>query len=139
MRRNVPDLFWQAVSAPPAETTPPPKVLVVDDEEIVRRFLTLFLSRAGYHVETAQDGEAALELFQKHSWDLVMTDQIMPGMKGEEMAATMREQAPDLPIILMTGFAQEVAAPELFIAVLHKPFKQESLLACVNAALKIVT
>lgn len=129
-------LFWQVVTATPAETVSTRKVLVVDDEELVLRVVTLFLSNAGFQVETAESGEAGLELFYKHSWDLVITDQMLPGMKGEKMAATMRETAPGLPIILITGFAKRVAAPELFTAVLHKPFKRDGLLACVNAALK---
>lgn len=99
-----------------------PKVLVVEDEFLIRLTLVEALQDEGYAVVEAETGDAALA--QAHGVHLLLTDIQLPGgMDGRVLAARMREQAPDLPVIYMTGRpdqAFEMASPlDAFIA---KPY-----------------
>lgn len=80
-----------------------PRVLVVDDEQNIRLTLNALLSRAGYAVTTAATGEEAVELFERESFDLMLVDLQMPGMKGMEVVAKVREAGHDAIIIVLTG------------------------------------
>ena len=111
------------------------RVLVVDDEPTILMMLKRILQPTGYEVQTAQSGHEALSAFQQGEWDLVTLDRSMPEMNGEETATQMRTIAPAVPIILITGFPNAVTRPELFDAVLAKPFRSVELLECVAQAL----
>lgn len=80
-----------------------PRVLVVDDEQNIRLTLNALLSRAGYSVTTAASGEEAVALFDRESFDLMLVDLQMPGMKGMEVVAKVREAGHDAIIIVLTG------------------------------------
>lgn len=80
-----------------------PRVLVVDDEQNIRLTLNALLSRAGYSVTTAASGEEAVALFERESFDLMLVDLQMPGMKGMEVVAKVREAGHDAIIIVLTG------------------------------------
>ncbi len=80
------------------------RVLVVDDEAPVRDTLAAVLATEGHEVELAHDGADGLRRFGAAKFDLVVTDKAMPGMSGDQMAATMKQVAPHVPIILLTGF-----------------------------------
>lgn len=80
------------------------RVLVVDDEAPVRDTLAAVLATDGHEVELAIDGLDGLKRFGAREFDLVMTDRAMPGMSGDQMAATIKLIAPRMPIILLTGF-----------------------------------
>ncbi|MBI1926092.1 response regulator [Candidatus Poribacteria bacterium] len=82
----------------------PLHVLVVDDEPLVTEIIADYLTGDGHTVETATDGWDALEKFQKGWFDFVITDQAMPGMSGDRLAAVIKRIAPTKPIILLTGF-----------------------------------
>ncbi len=82
----------------------PLHVLVVDDEPLVSEIIAEYLTGDGHTVETATDGWDALEKFQKGWFDLVITDQAMPGMSGDQLAGVIKRIAPTKPIILLTGF-----------------------------------
>ncbi len=107
------------------------KVLVIDDEPAILFTLKRILEHAGYGVYTAQSGEEGLSVFRQAQWDLVTLDRSMPMMNGEEVATEIRRIAPHVPLILITGFTTAVVRPELFDAVLGKPFRAAELLDCL--------
>ncbi len=136
----------------PAATlmTPPPRpsegvnrgnetVLVAEDEEAVRRLAVESLERHGYRVIAAASGEAALEVAETHDGiiHLLLTDVVMPGLKGPELAARLRGMRPGLRVVLMSGYAAEVVTPgDLMDATMvSKPFSPAVLARAVRAAL----
>lgn len=103
------------------------RILLVDDEETVRGFLKRGLEMDGHAVTTASDGEDGLErLVEDGAFDLLLTDIRMPIMDGIALSLAAKRVYPDLPILLMTGFAeQRERAKELqdvVADVLTKPF-----------------
>jgi two-component system, cell cycle sensor histidine kinase and response regulator CckA len=118
------------VSLPAAGLT---SVLVVDDEDAVRRFAMRVLEREGYLVIEARDGVEALELIKQGGTllELVLSDIVMPRLNGVELMQALAASHPELPVILMSGYATGALA-ELGIAVpcaiLPKPFQAERLL-----------
>jgi DNA-binding response OmpR family regulator len=87
-------------------------VLVVDDEGPNRYSVSKTLQRAGYVVEDAASGEEALELINKHDFDVVLTDIRMDGIDGVELLRRIKEDSPDAIVILMTGYASLGSAVE---------------------------
>ena len=81
------------------------KILVVDDEKIVRESLFHWFQEEGYQVETAEDGETALRIFDKNKYDLLLVDMKMPGMSGLELLTKVKEIDKDTIVILITAFA----------------------------------
>jgi two-component system cell cycle sensor histidine kinase/response regulator CckA len=116
-------------------------ILVVDDETAVRRFACRVLERAGYDVVEATDGVEALELIQSRSTSLeaVVSDIVMPRMNGVELVQALSVAQPDLPVILMSGYAN-AALSDLGIAapcsILPKPFSGDRLLAEVSRCIR---
>lgn len=112
-------------------------MLVVDDETAVRRFAARVLQREGFEVLEATDGAEALELVQANhvNIDVVVSDIVMPRLNGVELMQALASHRPELPVILMSGYAT-AALTELGIAspcgVLMKPFPAERLLAEVH-------
>jgi PAS domain S-box-containing protein len=101
-----------AVSAAPAGTLPTgeERILFVDDEPFQTDMLKHLLGLLGYRVEARNSAAAALELFQQdpRAFDLVITDMVMPGLTGDELAARLLDIRPDLPVILITGYSQNI-------------------------------
>ena len=84
----------------------------------------------------AQSGEEALERALAEPFDLVFTDVVMPGMSGLELASRLAEHRPDLPVILTTGYSDEIATSGAAgRPVLLKPYKPETLAAAIGQAL----
>jgi CheY-like chemotaxis protein len=83
---------------PPVKT-----VLLVDDNADTRILTKWFLDRFGYHVDSAQNAEDAVARFNPEIHDLVLTDNIMPGMSGVEMVIILKKQSPATPIIIYSG------------------------------------
>src|SRR5271167_4854080 len=113
---------------------PKPLILLVDDEPTIHFLVGRFLREAGYFVNDAKDGVAGLRMFKERSWDLVITDRTMPGMKGEELAEEIRTISPDVPLMLITGSPKSDNF-ELFDEILQKPFKRADLLAATARVL----
>jgi CheY-like chemotaxis protein len=84
---------------------------VVDDERAIRRFCQRSLTPLGYRVHSTGEPEVALADFKRDplAYDLVITDQHMPGMTGDSLARRLRKVRPDIPIILFTGFSSEIS------------------------------
>ncbi|HLY45329.1 MAG TPA: response regulator, partial [Stellaceae bacterium] len=110
----------------------PCRVLVVDDDAIVAAGTVAMLEDLGHAASEAPSGAAALQLLQSAAAeiDLVITDQAMPGMTGVELAAAIRRDWPELPIIIATGYAELVDA-DLGLPRLAKPYRQQELAALI--------
>jgi signal transduction histidine kinase len=88
----------------------PLQILVVDDQELICELIAECLKSDGHKTQTAANGREALELFRKTPADLVITDQSMPGMNGVQLSVSIKQQAPNTPVILLTGFGEELNA-----------------------------
>jgi CheY-like chemotaxis protein len=80
-----------------------PRILVIDDDDQVRAVIRLALERAGYDVEEACDGEAAIKRYRADPADLIITDIVMPGKEGLETIMELRKDFPDVKIIAISG------------------------------------
>jgi len=85
-------------------------LLVVDDEPALREVVTEYLAADGHHVETATNGREGLEKFLAGRFDVVVTDQGMPEMSGDQLAAAIKRVAPNTSVILLTGFGDIMKA-----------------------------
>ncbi len=117
-------------------------ILLVEDEPAVRAVAARGLERGGFRVLQASGGAAALELMEGHEPpDLVLTDLMMPGVGGAELARRLRERWPALPILFMSGYSVEdlrrQGAIGLERVMLQKPFTPETLVRSVAAALSL--
>jgi two-component system cell cycle response regulator CpdR len=81
-----------------------PRILLAEDDDSLRGFLARALERAGYEVMACADGEEAAAVLDQE-WDLLLTDIVMPGMDGIEVARQAAALHPDLRIMFITGFA----------------------------------
>ncbi|HVM99504.1 MAG TPA: response regulator [Caulobacteraceae bacterium] len=81
-----------------------PRILLAEDDDSLRGFLTRALERAGYDVTACADGEEAVAVLDE-TWDLLLTDIVMPGMDGIEVARLAAQRHPGLRIMFITGFA----------------------------------
>ncbi|MGZ6018238.1 MAG: cell cycle two-component system response regulator CpdR [Phenylobacterium sp.] len=81
-----------------------PRILLAEDDDSLRGFLARALERAGYEVTACADGEEAVAVLDQ-DWDLLLTDIVMPGMDGIEVARQAAALHPDLRIMFITGFA----------------------------------
>src|SRR4029453_15327451 len=97
------------------------RVLVADDESSVLGFMRELLSNWGLDVSVVQDGTAAHELLVRDpaAFDLLITDQTMPGLTGIELAAAAHALRPSLPVILYSGNPQEIAAQRERLGLCH--------------------
>ena len=86
------------------------RILVVDDQEIICELIAEYLRADGHEPISACNGSEALERFRGGTFDLVVTDQSMPEMNGVQLAAAIKELAPNTPVILLTGFGDEMEA-----------------------------
>jgi CheY-like chemotaxis protein len=116
-------------------------ILVVEDRDEVRRLVVSILERCGYCVESASSGEEALDLVDTlhRSVDLLLTDVVMPGMNGRELADRLTAQDPRLKVILMSGYTADVITPEnrpeSGVAFIQKPLTADVLIAKVRQSL----
>jgi signal transduction histidine kinase len=110
------------------------RILLVDDDTEVRAVALAHLEGAGYTVLSAASGEEALELLAKSSVQMLVSDVSMPGMSGVELAGRVRRLAPTVPILLISGYSEELKGQD-FARFLPKPFSGQRLLAEVRSAL----
>jgi signal transduction histidine kinase len=111
-------------------------VLVVDDDPTVRRLERESLEQSGYRVIVARDAHQALAMVERNSIDLVVTDVMMPGISGPELIAKLRAERPDLPALLVSGYASEGQLDSVGdAALLSKPFTTRGFVTAVRTTL----
>ena len=115
------------------------RVLVVEDDQAVRFALARLLQRLNFAVTTATNGSEALQIVEQQTFDLVLTDAVMPGISGPELIAHLNRVRPDLRIILMSGYTPDtIQDREVSNGVLRlrKPFTNHDLARALIAALE---
>ena len=130
-------------AAPAATDTPHggETVLVVEDQDAVRRLAKMALTTHGYHVLEAANGAEAHAVAGRHAGEihLLLTDVVMPGIGGRALAEQMRELRPNLGVILMSGYSEDVVANQDALAgsvmYIQKPFDPNELAAKVRDVL----
>ncbi|HEU0099615.1 MAG TPA: PAS domain S-box protein [Allosphingosinicella sp.] len=107
-------------------------VLLVDDEPLVRASTADMLAEMGYEVVEADSGHDALAMLDLRAPDLVITDHLMPGLSGTDLALILAAERPGLPVLIVSGYAELDGLPA-DLPRLTKPFRQADLAACVAA------
>lgn len=140
-----PEEHAEIEAAAPRDITGQDTILLVEDEEAVRSFAARALRMRGYQVLEAPGGEEALEIIRKSVTPihLLITDVVMPNMDGPTLVRTVRRIRPELPVIFMSGYAEDAfqrndeKAEDLYF--LPKPFGLKQLAAKVKEVLSEVT
>jgi CheY-like chemotaxis protein len=107
-------------------------ILIVDDEPGVRDFVRMTLQRAGYETEEAASADEALRKIRKQTPRILLTDIVMPGKNGLWLAAQVHRLAPSLPVLFISGFAEDYEQELSGSVCLRKPFTPAELVAAVN-------
>lgn len=102
------------------------KILVIDDEETVRDLISILLTNNGFEVVTAKDGEDGLKIFNESTFDLVITDLIMPKYDGNEIAKRIRASEKKIPLIGITAIPEGFDKNYLDV-IIEKPFSADEL------------
>ncbi|WP_197431109.1 ATP-binding protein [Aliiruegeria sabulilitoris] len=116
-------------------------ILLAEDDDEVRKVLFAMIEKSGYRVTAASSGDEALDLFRENpEFDLVLTDIVMPGLlQGTGLSRALREMNPDLPVVFMSGYANEATVHENGLRAedirLMKPVQRTSLLNALSKAL----
>lgn len=117
-----------------------PQILVADDEANLRRVLEAQLTREGYEVHLAEDGERALEILRENHVDLVISDLRMPKLGGMDLLRAVAAERPTLPVVLITAHGSVETAVEALrggaFDYITKPFDQDELRGVVRKALR---
>ena len=125
----------------PSRVSGAPTILVVEDDAAVRELASKFLDAAGYRVRAAKDGLEALQIVQEctHSIDALLTDVVMPKMRGTELAVRLSNLLPEIKVVYMSGYLEHDGESHELLEhgdFLEKPFTRESLLSKVNEAFR---
>jgi signal transduction histidine kinase len=115
------------------------RVLVVDDQEIICELISEHLRADGHEAESVSDAQVALDRALAGGFDVVITDQTMPGMTGEQLGRALKKEKPTLPIILLTGLGEEFKAqgtPEGIDLVVGKPVSSVELRRAIAEVIK---
>ena len=112
------------------------RILLVDDNEEVGAFADTLLTELGHKVTRARTGAEALDLARAGGFDAVFTDVVMPGMSGIELADALAPMIPDIPVVLTTGYSDEISrAGGSGRPVVFKPYRLETLANVLDAVL----
>jgi two-component system, cell cycle sensor histidine kinase and response regulator CckA len=114
-----------------------PALLVVDDEQHIRVLLRTILEQAGFNIVMAAGGAEACELFDHHGVTirLLLTDLIMPGMSGTDLAARLLQRKHDLKVLYVSGYCETLTGPCAEAECLPKPFLPADLITKVKQVL----
>ena len=116
-----------------------PRILIAEDDDAVREFVARALALQGHEVTAVVDGGQALEALADASFDLLLTDIVMPGLDGIALALKVAKERPDMPVLLMTGYAAERQRAHnldaLICRVLLKPFTLKEVCGAVAEVL----
>jgi PAS domain S-box-containing protein len=140
-------LWLPVIAHPPVAPPEPPRaeppalevaalsILAVDDDALVLTNTAAMLEDGGHSVTVAYSANEARELLKRETFDLLITDQGMPGMTGAELIEEVQCLYPGLPIVLATGYAELPPGAALTVPRIAKPFRQKQLLAIVARAI----
>ena len=115
-----------------------PIIYLIDDDAAILRVSEMILTQAGFEVVTARDGREGLQRYRAgpDDWALVVSDIRMPLCDGITLAREIRELSPGLPILLMSGYAEETPETQLLglgaVALIRKPFTASAFLAAAG-------
>ncbi len=116
------------------------KILIVDDEQSIREFLEIMLKKEGYEVSCAEDGQKAIDLLKKKSFDMVISDMQMPNVTGMELLDHVNSNYPELTFMIITAFGTTESAVEAMkkgaYDYITKPFKIDEVRLNIQNALK---
>src|SRR5271169_3333914 len=119
---------------------PTEKILVVDDEEAIREVISTLLDAQGFQCTTSSNGKLGLEAFRKDTFDLVLSDIVMPEMDGLKLLGELRLDDPDVPVIMVTAMHDISIALQAIRAGAYdyilKPFEKDQLYLSVRRALE---
>jgi len=105
----------------------PPHILIIDDEAPILKLLSKVLSREGYRIDTAENGEEGIKKIESNDYNLILTDIKMPGISGEQVAILLKDiKEKRTPIVGMSG-TPWLLNEDMFDAVLAKPCSKENL------------
>jgi len=127
----------ESESAPLLDTRDGQRILLCDDEDSVRTFVARVLDDAGFVVESVSDGRSAVQAVRTTPVSLLVVDFAMHGMNGADVVAAARAFRPDLPVLMITGYADTDAVAEQApgVPLLRKPFEAEALMDAVREAM----
>jgi PAS domain S-box-containing protein len=138
-------IFLPIATAQPAVSTPAAalpgsnnlfRILLAEDDPMVNMHLTQALKEAGFSVHPVSNGEEALAAFARQPYHIVVTDIVMPKVSGVELTRRLRHLAPSLPIVLISGYCEQVSVlqhlPPNQIAYLPQPFASPTLIATIR-------
>ena len=112
------------------------RILVAEDDDAMRQFLAVALARSGHDVVAVADGDAAARNIEQDNFDLLLADIRMPGIDGLELARAALKRSPNLPILLITGYAADaLGASDLIerdVRVFSKPFHLHEIVRQVS-------
>jgi DNA-binding NtrC family response regulator len=116
-------------------------ILLIDDDDSLRRVMEFSLTGAGHTVQTAASGEDGLRLFEKGTFDAVITDITMPGMSGMEVLSKVHNHSPTIPVIVITAYGTIESAVEAMkqgaFDYITKPFNRDELRLTLERAIKM--
>jgi DNA-binding NtrC family response regulator len=116
------------------------RILVAEDDNAVQSFVSRALVHRGHKVTSVEDGTQALEALGRDSFDLLITDIVMPSLDGIGLALKVAKDFPSLPVLLMTGYSAERQRAhnleELICEVITKPFTLQEICEAAEAALE---
>ena len=115
------------------------RVLIAEDDSAVREFVSRALAHGGHDVATASDGLEALSLLDGETFDLLLTDIVMPNLDGIALALKVAKDYPQMPVLLMTGYAAERQRAHNLDVLIHdvitKPFTLREICDAADEAL----
>ena len=116
------------------------KILIAEDDMAVREFVSRALTNSGHQVTATDDGVRALEALATEDFDLLLSDIVMPEMDGIALALKVSRDWPDMPILLMTGYAAERQRAHNLDALIHdviaKPFTLQQICEAADKVLR---
>ncbi len=117
-----------------------PKILIVDDEPLIRDALAFKLTKDGYDVDTAEDGEKAIQKIESEEYQIIISDIMMPFISGFELVKILKERGTDAPVLMLTSLNSETAVLKAFDLgaddFMTKPFSPNELSVRIKKLLK---
>jgi len=116
------------------------KILIVDDEPLIRDALAFKLTKDGYDVDTAEDGEKAILKIESEEYQIIISDIMMPFISGFELVKILKERGTDAPVLMLTSLNSETAVLKAFDLgaddFMTKPFSPNELSVRIKKLLK---